>query len=58
MKNKNYKKKNDSSYLSTDMSNHQKVLANVKSKINEFSIFNFETNFLDENKLFDNQQIM
>ena len=28
--------------LSTDMSNHQKVLANVKSKINEFSIFNFE----------------
>ena len=44
--------------LSIDMSNHQKVLANVKSKINEFSIFNFEKIFLDENKLFDNQQIM
>ena len=33
--------------LSTDMSNHQKVLANVKAKINEFSILkgvNFEKN--------------
>ena len=49
------------SILSTDMSNHQKVLSNVKGKINEFSILkgvNFEKIFLDENKLFDNQQIM
>ncbi len=47
--------------LSTDMANHQKVLANVKAKIGEFQIdkgVNFNKIFKDETKLFDNQQIM
>ena len=47
--------------LSTDMANHQKVLANVKAKIGEFQIdkgVNFNKIFKDESKLFDNQQIM
>ena len=38
-----------------------KVLKNAKAKINKFSIIkgvNFEKNVLDENQLFDNQQIM
>ena len=38
-----------------------KVLTNAKTKINKFSIIkgvNFEKNVLDENQLFDNQQIM
>ena len=49
------------SILSTDMANHQKVLANVKAKIGEFQIdkgVNFNKVFKDETKLFDNQQIM
>ena len=47
--------------LSTDMANHQKILSNVKAKISEFEIkngLNFNKIFIDENKLFDNQQIM
>ena len=47
--------------LSTDMANHQKVLANVKAKIGEFKIekgVNYNKVFKDESKLFDNQQTM